>query len=139
MTVNSIPITSAQVRSHLIDALQLDLIGPTPDDLVHAEETLDQAPSKWYLTGFLVPYGAPMEQRGDDTADDDLDVVQGGGAGEDENIPDKPFAKKAFFPSSIGLSLLVAENASQLNVTVQWGDYYPLKDHTVGQSANNVS
>ena len=68
--------TSAQVRSHLIDALQLDLIGPTPDDLVHAEETLDQAPSKWYLTGFLVPYGAPMEQREDDTADDDLDVVQ---------------------------------------------------------------
>jgi hypothetical protein len=138
LTVKSIPITSAQVRSHLIDALQLDLIGPTPDDLVHAEETLDQAPSKWYLTGFLVPYGAPTEQRGDDTGDDDLDVVQGGGAGEDENIPDKPFAKKAFFPSSMGLSLLVAENASQLNVTVQWGDYYPLKDHTVGQSANDV-
>jgi hypothetical protein len=28
----------AEVRTHLIDALQLDLVGPTPDDLVHAEE-----------------------------------------------------------------------------------------------------
>ncbi|BCL39175.1 DISARM system helicase DrmA [Nostoc sp. MS1] len=129
--------TSAEVRSHLIEALQLDLIGPTPDDIDHAEEILDQAPSKWYLTGFLVPYGAPIEQRGDDTGDDDLDVMQGGSAGEDEAVPDKPFAKKAFFPSSMGLSFLVAENASQLNLTAQWGDYFPIKDNTVAQSQDD--
>ncbi|WP_298907581.1 hypothetical protein [uncultured Nostoc sp.] len=132
-----ISATPNEVRSHLIEALQLDLIGPTPDDIDHAEEILDQAPSKWYLTGFLVPHGAPIEQRGDDTGDDDLDVMQGGSAGEDENVPDKPFAKKAFFPSSMGLSLLVAENASQLNLTVQWGDYFPIKDHSVAESQND--
>lgn len=38
-------------RSHLIEALQLDLVGPTPDDIDLAEEIIDQAPSKWYLTG----------------------------------------------------------------------------------------
>ncbi len=129
--------TSAEVRSRLIEALQLDLIGPTPDDIDHAEEILDQAPSKWYLTGFLVPHGAPIEQRGDDTADDDLDQLQRGSAGEDETIPDKPFAKKAFFPSSMGLSFLVDENASQLNLTVQWGDYFPIKDNTAAQSQDD--
>ncbi|MEH2369902.1 DrmB family protein [Nostoc sp.] len=129
--------TPSEVRSHLIEALQLDLIGPTPDDIDHAEEILDQAPSKWYLTGFLVPHGAPIEQRGDDTADDDLDQLQRGSAGEDETVPDKPFAKKAFFPSSMGLSFLVAENASQLNLTVQWGDYFPIKDNSVAESQND--
>ncbi|QLE59270.1 DISARM system helicase DrmA [Nostoc sp. TCL26-01] len=134
-----ISATPNEVRSRLIEALQLDLIGPTPDDIDHAEEILDQAPSKWYLTGFLVPHGAPIEQRGDDTADDDLDQLQRGSAGEDETVPDKPFAKKAFFPSSMGLSFLVAENASQLNLTVQWGDYFPIKDNSVAESQNDSS
>ncbi|MHC5778897.1 hypothetical protein [Nostoc sp.] len=86
--------TSAEVRSHLIDALQLDLVGPTPDDAVHAEETLDQAPSKWYLTGFLVPYGVPVEQRTDNSGDEEMDEVGRVGSGEDEKIPEKAFARK---------------------------------------------
>ncbi|MBJ7295708.1 MAG: helicase [Dolichospermum sp.] len=118
--------TSAQVRSHLIDALQLDLIGPTPDDLVHAEETLDQAPSKWYLTGFLVPYGAPVGQRTDNASDEEIDTGGHVGSGEDENTPDKAFARKAYFPSSMGLSILIPQTVIQLDVTVQWGDYQPL-------------
>lgn len=128
---DTVPITSAEVRSHLIDALQLDLVGPTADDLDHAAEILDQAPSKWYLTGFLVPYGAPLEQRGDDTGDDELDEIGSVRASDDEDIPEKTFARKAFFPSSMGLSLLVAENTSHLNVTVEWGDYFPYKDDSV--------
>ena len=117
--------TSAEVRSHLIDALQLDLVGPTPDDTAHAKEILDQAPSKWYLTGFLVPYSAPLEQRADDTSNDDLDTVGRVSAGDDENVPEKPSARKAFFPSSMGLSVLVPQSAAQLKVTIQWGDYQP--------------
>ncbi|MDH6106002.1 DISARM system helicase DrmA [Anabaenopsis tanganyikae CS-531] len=120
--------TSHQVRSQLITALQLDLIGPTPEDIDHQEEILDQAPSKWYLSGFLVPSGAPLEQRIDDTVNEDLDLMEGGSTAEDENVPEKPFAQKAFFPSSMGLSFLVPQNASQLNITVQWGDYFPIKD-----------
>ncbi len=114
------------MRSHLIDALQLDLIGPTPDDLVHAEEILDQAPSKWYLTGFLVPYGAPVEQRTDNASDEEIDAGGHVGSGEDENTPDKAFARKAYFPSSMGLSILIPQTVIQLDVTVQWGDYQPL-------------
>ncbi|MFB2891349.1 DISARM system helicase DrmA [Aerosakkonemataceae cyanobacterium BLCC-F50] len=117
------PTTPAEVRQHLIDALQLDLIGPSSDDTVHAEEILPEPPSKWYLTGFLVPYGAPIEQRSDDTGNDELDEVSRISSGDDEIIPEKTFARKAYFPSSMGLSILVSEKATELNVTVQWGDY----------------
>ena len=55
------PNTPAEVRSSLIDALQVDLVGPTPNDIAHVDEIIDQAPSKWYLTGFLVPYEASVE------------------------------------------------------------------------------
>lgn len=128
MSDDTVPTSSAEVRSHLIDALQLDLVGPRPDDSDRAQEILDQAPSKWYLTGFLVPHGAPVEQRSDDTGNDELDLVGSVKAGDDENVPEKAFARKAFFPSSMGLSLLVSERISHLNVTVEWGDYSSLKD-----------
>jgi hypothetical protein len=64
--------TSAEIRTTLVDALNIDLVGPTPHDTDHAEEILRQAPSKWYLTGFLAPFGAPPDLRSDDDADDDL-------------------------------------------------------------------
>jgi len=44
--------TAAEVRAHLVRALETDLIGPYGDD-----EELERAPSKFYLTGFLVPSG----------------------------------------------------------------------------------
>lgn len=136
MTDNTIPTTAAEVRNYLIEALQIDLVGPTPDDIDHAEEIIDQAPSKWYLTGFLAPYGASIEQRIDDAGNEELDEVGRVGAGDDEKLPEKAFAKKAFFPSSMGLSLLVNENTSHLNVTVGWGDYFPLKDN-IAQSEDD--
>ena len=71
MPDDTLPTSSAEARSHLIDALRLDLVGPIPEDIDHVEEILDQAPSKWYLTGFLVPHGAPIEERGDDTGNDE--------------------------------------------------------------------
>jgi hypothetical protein len=55
-------MTSAQVRSKLVEALRLDLVGPGVN-LGDAQEALSQAPSRWYLTGFLVPLGAKPEQR----------------------------------------------------------------------------
>lgn len=117
--------TPADVRSHLIDALQLDLVGPTPADEIHAEEIIPQPPSKWYLTGFLVPFDAPLEVRSDDTGNDELDSVSRVSAGDDETIPDRASARKSFFPSSMGLSLLVATHTSSLHVTVTWATTNP--------------
>ena len=60
--------TSAQIRSQLIQALSLDLVGPTPDILAQREldgqteeaaelreELRDRPPNRWYQSGFLIP------------------------------------------------------------------------------------
>ncbi|NDC36562.1 MAG: hypothetical protein EBZ48_00745, partial [Proteobacteria bacterium] len=76
---------SAQVRSQLVTALELDLIGPTQRVLkaLGADangletEALDRLPSSWYPTGFLVPTNTDLSLRSDDTADDDLAGADG--------------------------------------------------------------
>lgn len=115
--------TPADVRRCLIDALQVDLVGPKPDDFERVREVLSQPPSMWYLTGFLVPYEASIEQRSDDAGDEEIQKEGGSGLGDDEHTPEAASARKAFFPSSMGVSFLVNQNTSKLTVTVQWGDY----------------
>ena len=57
-----------EIRSRLVDSLELDLIGPMPklikflesSDKVNEasqlkEEILDRGPSRWYQNGFLIP------------------------------------------------------------------------------------
>ena len=47
-------MSAVDVRNDLTQALALDLIGPG-DEQGTPNEVLSQAPSRWYLTGFLVP------------------------------------------------------------------------------------
>jgi hypothetical protein len=47
--------TSAQIRQQLVEALELDLIGPGWVNVARRHERLPQPPSIWYTTGFLVP------------------------------------------------------------------------------------
>src|SRR2546430_13567941 len=114
--------TSVEIRDELVKVLRLDLVGPDPGD-PHETETLPQPPSRWYLTGFLVPYEAREVERKDETEDAQLDIVAGGGAGDDEGAPDHASGRRAFFPSSIGVSVLVPGDARTLHVIARWGDY----------------
>jgi len=114
--------TSADVRRQLIDALRLDLVGPEPHDEAHAGEVLPQAPSKWYVTGFLAPATAPADSRSDELGDDELDEVNGEGR-DDEDVPERAAARRRFFPSSLGLSVLVPAGTAELHAIVDWGDY----------------
>ncbi|HXG24439.1 MAG TPA: hypothetical protein VNJ09_07795, partial [Chthonomonadales bacterium] len=110
------------VRRQLVDALQLDLIGPR-DGLGAPEEILPQAPSRWYLTGFLVPLDAGEHQRADEASTDELDEVSDA-QGLDDAVPPEPTAaRRAYMPSSIGVSLLVSATTTALTVIVRWGDY----------------
>ena len=53
-------MTSSEIRSEVVQALGLDLVGPD-NDHAFAHELLPEIPSHWYLTGFLVPRNAPEE------------------------------------------------------------------------------
>ncbi len=118
------PPTSVEVRDRLVDSLRLDLVGPWPGHAFEEEQLPGwERPSLWYLTGFLVPSGAPPEQRADAVEDDELgETPEAAGLGE-ESAEERRAAKKAFFPSSMGLSFLVQAGVGALDVTVSWGDY----------------
>ena len=119
-------MTSAEVRSELADALKLDLVGPVDNGgrpLGDANEILEQAPSRWYLTGFLVPLDAPEEQRSELAADDEMDAAGEPGVDDDATPEPAAAAKQKYLPSSIGVSVLLPAEASTVNVHVRWGDY----------------
>ncbi len=120
--------TSAEVRSSLINALKLDLIGPEPDS-AHADEIIPQAPSKWYLSGFLVPYEAKLQDRSDPDSDDSFDSqVEKTTSGDDDEKPEAASARKGIFPSSFGLSFLISAETTEIDVDCAWGDYHPLPE-----------
>ncbi|MHB8900295.1 MAG: hypothetical protein ACYC6Y_16215, partial [Thermoguttaceae bacterium] len=126
-------MTSVEVRRQLVDALRLDLVGPdASQNLGSPDEVLSQAPSRWYLTGFLVPLEADETQRAEETSVDEMDEVSDAKGLDDAVVPEPAAARLAYMPSSIGLSVLVADPARHLRVTVRWGDYR-LQEPETGQ------
>ena len=138
--------TSAQVRHQLIQALTLDLVGPTPDILAQLEleermeeaselreELLDRPPNRWYQTGFLIPSETSLGDRADDAADDEFAGLDGqnlspkrksSASGDDTGVSEAGPARRVFFTCSVGLSLLIPP-ATGLEVTVHWAGYKP--------------
>ena len=120
------PADSPEVRERLVEALNLDLIGPWAGHAL-ADERLPGwvRPSNWYLTGFLVPSGGRPQQSADADEDDDFAEIPESAGLAEESVEERKAAKKGFFPSSMGLSFLAPEQADSLAVTVRWGDYAP--------------
>ena len=116
---------SNTVRQELVETLRLDLIGPRPQDLALERERLPQTPSRWYLTGFLAPTDAPEEQRAQDSEEELDEGSEPLHGSDDSSTPERSSSKRLLFPSSIGLSILVDEDTTELRVDVSWGDYSP--------------
>lgn len=130
------PATALDVRARLVDALQLDLIGPDddPNDPIgNPAEVLPQAPSRWYLTGFLAPKEATAEA---DEGDGELTAEQteateefalraDNGGIDDATPPEPATARFRHFPSSIGLSVLIPPEMRKIDAIASWGDYEP--------------
>jgi hypothetical protein len=121
-----------EVRRELVQSLGLDLIGPDRDSEL-LNEVLPQAPSRWYLTGFLVPIDADEQQKADASAVEGVDELSDAGGTDDATTPEPAAARHAVFPSSMGLSLLVPTGAKELRVTVRWGDYTPVRAASVSE------
>lgn len=119
------PLTAP--RSHLVRALEADLIGPFRRGLpgphggdgIDAEELLKLAPSRWYLTGFLAPDEGRVEEE---ESDEELGV--GDDKTEEETTDNAPDPKKkGFLPASMGLTVFVPAGVSYLDITVRYATY----------------
>jgi hypothetical protein len=121
-----IAVNPVEVRSQLVEALRLDLVGPESGSELEAE-VLPQVPSRWYLTGFLVPLDAEDTQRATDDSNEEVDAANDAGGTDDATPTEPASARKRFLPSSIGLSVLVPEATRRLKIRVRWGDYKLLK------------
>jgi len=117
------PQNSIDVRSAIVEALRLDLVGPTNDHPC-ANELLPESPRRWYLTGYLVPTTLPSDaKKADESEEDDVDSPAAPASPNDGGDADKVVARKGVLPSSLGLSVLVGQGVASLTATVEWGDY----------------
>jgi hypothetical protein len=151
---------SAQVRSQLVTALELELIGPTqrvlqvlgPDGEGLDSEALDRLPSSWYPTGFLVPTETDLSLKCDDTADDDFAAADGvdlrkpkkpnteykPGSGDDGGNSESGPARPQLFASSIGVSVLLPPGG-ELQLIARWGDYVRLAEAANPDAAASIA
>lgn len=104
-------------RSHLVRALEADLVGPFRKD---APEDLELPPSRWYLTGFLAPH-AGREPESDETNEE---FAAGNDESDEEagNADPEP-KRKNIFPASLGLSVIVPGETRELRATVRYANY----------------
>lgn len=127
--------TSEEVRAQIVNVFRRDLIGPGQQDADLATERLNENPSRWYLAGFIAPADDPLGQEGDhDDVDPaaqeemELDVEEpdadgSNGAAADSEEPEAPVTRRRFLPSSIGLTVLLDPDVTQIEARVSWGDY----------------
>lgn len=123
-------MTENDPRKHLALALEAELVGPflkrANEGHSMLEEVLEIAPSRWYLTGFIVP-------RAQRDLDDDLnDTDDQNETGDDRDDPQNPTPdptakRKAWLPSSIGLSAFVPRGTKTIIASVCWADYEQLE------------
>jgi len=124
-------MNSNEIRSEIVNVLNLDLIGPNADNPMRDEILNQVAPSRWYLSGFLVPMGGlPSQSVADDAEGEDLDGTPQTTGIDDEPTPERQAKKKNHLPSSIGISFLVEKSVRTVPIELSWGDYEFLENAT---------
>jgi len=127
------PVDSRAVRERLLEALRLDLVGPRAGRELDAEQLPGrERPSNRYVAGFLTLTDTLPERSADADEDDDLDAVPESAGLAEESNDERKAVRKVFFPSSTGLSFLVAAGCRELAVTVRRGDYVPTELEEAG-------
>ncbi|MBS1982663.1 MAG: hypothetical protein JST16_00710, partial [Bdellovibrionales bacterium] len=119
---------AVEVREQLVNAVLIDLVGPVSGLAAgsHLENEVLPAtttPSRWYLTGFLVPFESKLADKTEETSAEQIDLIPNRTGVDDEAAPEATSSRKTPFPSSIGLSVLVPQGTKSITATVTWGDY----------------
>ena len=118
-------VTASGVRAELVRALEIDLIGPYKDD-----EQLDRAPSRFYLTGFLVPREGrgeePIVEPEDDTESEDAEGEDEDAGAEDVRPAGEGSRRRSILPASMGLSVLLPPgDGGDVTVLLRCAEYAP--------------
>ena len=109
--------TPADLRDELTEMVVRDLLGPAGGPEEELDQNEDHAYSR-YLIGMLAP-------KGQEVPGDELDeLATGDGEASEEGEPDTGVpAGNTYFPSSMGLSFVVALEVEVLVVEAEWGQY----------------
>lgn len=127
---------SSEIRKNILDAMKLDLIGPSHNsEQKYLQEVLSVQPSAYYLTGFLVPHGSRIQV---DVEEDEANVSPDDTDDNAESGGDEANSLIKRFPSSIGLSLFLKKDIKEFEVVCRWGEYRPeeTKEGTLWQRSH---
>jgi len=117
-------------RPTLTSLIHAELLGPKngPHEEVHQAHVHDR-----YLCGMLAP---PNSQIGDDQ-DDELDSGDSDRTSENGSADHATPRADSMFPSSLGLTFVVASEAKALHVEASWGQYLRQESETETTEAGN--
>src|SRR5665811_612894 len=116
--------TPSNLRNELTDMVVRDLLGPAGGPSEELNQYEDHAYQR-YLVGML----APKDEEVDAGELDEL--ATGDGDEGEEGAPESGVpAGSTYFPSSMGLSFVVATEAKEIVVEAEWGQYLRVKSGT---------
>ncbi len=116
--------TPSDVRNELTDMVIRDLLGPAGGSEEELNQYEDHAYQR-YLVGMLAPKGSEVAGEAlDELATGDGDEGEEGGT--ESGVP----AGGTYFPSSMGLSFVVAAEVKSIVIEAEWGQYRRIKSVT---------
>jgi hypothetical protein len=123
-TVPATPATPAELRDEFERIVIADLHGPRGGELEEVLGGRSERLRDRYLVGVLAPAGtvAVDPERAED-AGVDGDVAADTAPGDGGSAGEGMAAKPALFPSSIGMSFVLAPDTASVAVTCTWGRY----------------
>ena len=119
------PPTPGELRDEFERIVAADLHGPRGGDLEEVTGGRSERLRDRYLVGVLAPAGtiAVDPERAEDPGVDGDVAADDGTAGAGGSAGEGMAAKPALFPSSIGMSFVVAPDVPTISVTSSWGRY----------------
>ena len=118
------PPSPGAIRDELTDMVVRDLLGPAGGPEEELSQFEDHVYGR-YLVGML----APMASEIDGGELDEL-AVGDGDEGEEGNAETGVPAGSTYFPSSMGMSFVVAADSKEIVVEAEWGQYLRIKSTT---------